>query len=116
MDMSAPVDLHPVDYLVVHCDKPRCLNSLHVEAATYKTPGRSGGLFTRTAVEELFTRTVGLGWELSALGEFAICPPCVDAHVSRRDAMTPGNASLTSEAAAPSRNLSRLDRRARIAA
>ena len=74
-DMSAPVDLHPIDYVVLACDAAGCSNSMRVEAATYKTPGRSGPLYTRTAMEEVFTRAVD--WELSAYGEFAICPPCL---------------------------------------
>jgi hypothetical protein len=79
-ERSSPVELHPVDYTVLRCDAADCSNSMRVEAATYKTPGRAGGLFTRTSTEEAFTRAALAGWEMSAFGEFAICPPCVERH------------------------------------
>lgn len=70
---SAPVVLHPVDFVTLACDK--CGFETRVEGQTYKVPGRCGQLWTTTPMEEVFYMG-SRGWEISARAEFALCPSC----------------------------------------
>jgi hypothetical protein len=71
---KAPVDLHPVDYFALICDK--CGDARRVTGETYKTPGRAGGLYETTPLQEVcFAESHG--WEIGAHAEFALCPSCL---------------------------------------